>query len=123
MKYLQTALLEFLHELDYEHYDKHIDEDHEYIKETETKQFVHGDLNLGNILLVCFFLYSLGFGYRENIPTYMLALQLYYMISYTCVCFFSVYLKKSRSAIFALIFFFNLRSAIIVRVTSWNIQQ
>lgn len=83
-------------------------------------------VNIRNVLVaytsifICFFLYSLGFGYRENIPTYMLALQLYYMISYTCVCVFSVYLKKSRSEIFALIFFFNLLSAIIVRVTSWT---
>lgn len=48
---VKYPLSKFLKELDYEHYDKHIDEDHEYIKETETKQFVHGDLNLGNILL------------------------------------------------------------------------
>lgn len=41
----------FLHELDYEHYDKHIDDDHDFIKATETNQLVHGDLNLGNILL------------------------------------------------------------------------
>ena len=48
MKY---PLSEFLHELDYEHYTKHIDADHEYIKETELQNLVHGDLNLGNILL------------------------------------------------------------------------
>ena len=48
MKY---PLSKFLHELDYEHYDKHIDADHKYIKETEGSSLVHGDLNLGNILL------------------------------------------------------------------------
>ena len=48
---VKYPLSEFLHELDYEHYDKHIDEDHEYIKETDGKSLVHGDLNLGNILL------------------------------------------------------------------------
>lgn len=44
-------LSEFLHELDYEHYKKHIDNDHAYIKATEGSRLVHGDLNLGNILL------------------------------------------------------------------------
>ena len=48
---VKYPLSEFLHELDYEHYDKHIDKDHAYIKETETNNLVHGDLNLGNILL------------------------------------------------------------------------
>jgi aminoglycoside phosphotransferase (APT) family kinase protein len=48
---VKYPLSEFLHELDYEHYKKHIDEDHEYIKATETDKLVHGDLNLGNILL------------------------------------------------------------------------
>ncbi len=48
---VKYPLSDFLHELDYEHYKKHIDTDHEYIKATETKQMVHGDLNLGNILL------------------------------------------------------------------------
>ena len=48
---VKYPLSEFLHELDYEHYDKHIDADHEYIKATEGSQLVHGDLNLGNILL------------------------------------------------------------------------
>lgn len=48
---VKYPLSEFLHELDYEHYDEHIDADHDYIKATETKQLVHGDLNLGNILL------------------------------------------------------------------------
>ena len=48
---VKFPLSEFLHELDYEHYDKHIDADHEYIKATEEKKLVHGDLNLGNILL------------------------------------------------------------------------
>ncbi|MBR2994151.1 aminoglycoside phosphotransferase family protein [Candidatus Saccharibacteria bacterium] len=44
-------LSKFLHELDYEHYAKHIDDDHKFIKETEMDNLVHGDLNLGNILL------------------------------------------------------------------------
>ena len=48
---VKYPLSNFLHELDYEHYKKHIDTDHEYIKATETRQMVHGDLNLGNILL------------------------------------------------------------------------
>ena len=48
---VKYPLSEFLHELDYEHYDKHIDADHKYIKETEMRNLVHGDLNLGNILL------------------------------------------------------------------------
>lgn len=48
---VKFPLSEFLHELDYEHYDHHIDKDHDYIKATEKNQLVHGDLNLGNILL------------------------------------------------------------------------
>ena len=48
---VKYPLSEFLYELDYEHYEKHIDEDHKYIKATETDKLVHGDLNLGNILL------------------------------------------------------------------------
>ena len=48
---VKYPLSDFLHELDYEHYDKHIDEDHDYIKSTEKSNLVHGDLNLGNILL------------------------------------------------------------------------
>lgn len=50
-KEVKFPLSEFLHELDYEHYEKHIDADHEYIRETEGNSLVHGDLNLGNILL------------------------------------------------------------------------
>ena len=50
-KEVQFPLSEFLHELDYEHYNKHIDADHKYIKATEETKLVHGDLNLGNILL------------------------------------------------------------------------
>lgn len=50
-KEVKYPLSDFLKELDYEHYAKHIDKDHEYIKATEQKKFVHGDLNLGNILL------------------------------------------------------------------------
>lgn len=48
---VKYPLSDFLRELDYEHYAKHIDEDHKYIKSSETGQLVHGDLNLGNILL------------------------------------------------------------------------
>lgn len=48
---VKYPLSKFLRELDYEHYDKHIDADHKFIKETEGKCLVHGDLNLGNILL------------------------------------------------------------------------
>ena len=50
-KEVKYPLSQFLHELDYEHYDKHIDADHEYIRETDGSSLVHGDLNLGNILL------------------------------------------------------------------------
>ena len=50
-KEVKFLLSEFLHELDYEHYDKHIDADHEYIRENDGDSLVHGDLNLGNILL------------------------------------------------------------------------
>lgn len=48
---VRYPLSRFLHELDYEHYEKHIDTDHRYIKKTEQNRLVHGDLNLGNILL------------------------------------------------------------------------
>lgn len=48
---VKYPLSKFLHELDYEHYSEHIDADHDFIKETELKNLVHGDLNLGNILL------------------------------------------------------------------------
>lgn len=48
---IQYPLSDFLKELDYQHYSKHIDADHQYIKQTELKNLVHGDLNLGNILL------------------------------------------------------------------------
>ena len=48
---VKYPLSDFLYELDHEHYGKHIDADHEYIKETEMNKLVHGDLNLGNILL------------------------------------------------------------------------
>lgn len=48
---VKYPLSDFLHELDYEHYDQHIDADHNFIKDTEKQQLVHGDLNLGNILL------------------------------------------------------------------------
>lgn len=48
---VKYPLSDFLKELDYEHYESHIDQDHNYIKATETSNLVHGDLNLGNILL------------------------------------------------------------------------
>ena len=48
---VKYPLSDFLHELDYEHYKNHIDEDHKYIKQTERSQLVHGDLNLGNVIL------------------------------------------------------------------------
>lgn len=48
---VKYPLSQFLHELDYEHYDAHIDEDHAYIAATDSGKMVHGDLNLGNILL------------------------------------------------------------------------
>ena len=50
-KEVKYPLSDFLHELDYEHYDQHIDADHQFIKDTEMDRLVHGDLNLGNILL------------------------------------------------------------------------
>ena len=48
---VKYPLSRFLRELDYEHYDHHIDADHAYIKSTEDTKLVHGDLNFGNILL------------------------------------------------------------------------
>lgn len=48
---VKYPLSKFLHELDYKHYKKHIDEDHRFIKNTEQDNLIHGDLNLGNILL------------------------------------------------------------------------
>ena len=48
---VKYPLSDFLYELDHEHYTKHIDNDHKFIKATETNNLVHGDLNLGNILL------------------------------------------------------------------------
>lgn len=50
-KEVKYPLSDFLKELDYKHYETHIDADHKYIKSTETGNLVHGDLNLGNILL------------------------------------------------------------------------
>ena len=50
-KKVKYPLSKFLHELDYKHYKTHIDADHAFIKDTETDNLVHGDLNLGNILL------------------------------------------------------------------------
>jgi len=48
---VKYPLSKFLKELDYEHYKSHIDSDHDFIKSTEQQKLVHGDLNLGNILL------------------------------------------------------------------------
>lgn len=48
---VKYPLSDFLKELDYKHYKTHIDTDHAYIKKTELDNLVHGDLNLGNILL------------------------------------------------------------------------
>lgn len=48
---VKYPLSDFLHELDYSHYNSHIDADHAYIRATEEGKLVHGDLNLGNILL------------------------------------------------------------------------
>lgn len=50
-KEVKYPLSKFLKELDYEHYEHHIDDDHKFIAETEQKKLVHGDLNLGNILI------------------------------------------------------------------------
>ena len=48
---VKYPLSKFLKELDYKHYEEHIDKDHEFIAKTELNNLVHGDLNLGNILL------------------------------------------------------------------------
>lgn len=48
---VRYPLSKFLKELDYKHYNQHIDADHEFIKSTESENLVHGDLNLGNILV------------------------------------------------------------------------
>ncbi len=48
---VKYPLSDFLKELDYKHYKTHIDTDHDFIKQTEKQNLVHGDLNLGNILL------------------------------------------------------------------------
>ena len=50
-KEVKYPLSKFLFELDHKHYNQHIDADHGYIKATEKNNLVHGDLNLGNILL------------------------------------------------------------------------
>lgn len=50
-KDVQYPLSDFLKELDDKHYKNHLPADHKYIKDTEQNHFVHGDLNLGNILL------------------------------------------------------------------------
>lgn len=49
---VKYPLSQFLQELDYNHYEQHLDDDHRFIKQTEHQnQLVHGDLNLGNVLL------------------------------------------------------------------------
>ena len=48
---VKYPLSKFLKELDDKHYEKHLETDHEFISKTEMKNLVHGDLNLGNILL------------------------------------------------------------------------
>jgi Predicted aminoglycoside phosphotransferase len=49
---VKVPLSDFLEELSLKHFDNHIVEDHKYIKDSEEKPcFVHGDLNLGNVLL------------------------------------------------------------------------
>ena len=48
---VKYPLSKFLKELDYEHYTNHIDAEHDYIKATEQDKLVHGDLNIGNILV------------------------------------------------------------------------
>ncbi len=48
---VKYPLSDFLQELDDKHYEKHLDADHKFIRETERNNLVHGDLNLGNILL------------------------------------------------------------------------
>ncbi|MDR0979811.1 MAG: aminoglycoside phosphotransferase family protein [Candidatus Nomurabacteria bacterium] len=52
-KKLRYPLAKFLRELDERHYveGEHIPEDHEFITSLGTSKLVHGDLNLGNILL------------------------------------------------------------------------
>lgn len=48
---IKVSLSSFLKELDDKHYAKHLSVDHDFIKRTEKNTLVHGDLNLGNILL------------------------------------------------------------------------
>ena len=48
---VKYPLSKFLKELDDKHYEKHLETDHEFISKTEMENLVHGDLNLGNILL------------------------------------------------------------------------
>ncbi len=48
---VKYPLSKFLKELDDLHYENHLTNDHEYISKTEKPKLVHGDLNLGNVLL------------------------------------------------------------------------
>ena len=48
---VKYPLSKFLKQLDYDHYETHIDDDHDYIEKTNDAKLVHGDFNLGNILL------------------------------------------------------------------------
>jgi aminoglycoside phosphotransferase (APT) family kinase protein len=52
-KEVKYPLSDFLRELDTLHFDQHLNADHAYIKAREkpSPRLVHGDLNLGNILL------------------------------------------------------------------------
>lgn len=52
-KYAKYPLSKFLKELDDRHYTKHLDKDHAFIKQSESTSLslVHGDFNLGNVLL------------------------------------------------------------------------
>ena len=50
-KNVKYPLADFLKELDDKHYTKHLDKDHAFIRATNKQNLVHGDLNLGNILL------------------------------------------------------------------------
>lgn len=50
-KAVKYPLSKFLKELDDRHYKKHLTDDLHYILSTEQPKLVHGDLNLGNVLL------------------------------------------------------------------------
>jgi len=50
-KRAQYPLKKFLYELDSRHYVEHLTQDHKYLEDSDTEHFVHGDLNIGNILV------------------------------------------------------------------------